>query len=164
MTSSPEVLAKHEYNTSYSLNISIYISSHQNSIIVYSFMGVVSSLIALVGSVIILLALRRCSCRHSSLVISDLAIALVGQPWHFVYLLAIAWNNPRLCCAVGLPHSLLTTFLGAVSFWTLTVKSCPGQIPCSSSSSSLRIPLCREVPSHCSSSHHLLVVPRLENF
>lgn len=131
MTSSPEVLVKAEYNISCSLDISIYIFSHQNSGIVYTFMGVANvlfSITALVGNVIILLALRRCTSLHPSskslfysLAISDFAIGLVGQPMFCVYLLAIAWDNPRLFCAVGLPYSLTASFLAIVSFWTLTV-------------------------------------------
>ena len=86
------------------------------------------SITALVSNVIILLALRRSTCLHPtskslfySLAISDLATGLVGQPLYSVYLLAIAWDNARLFWGVGLPHTIITTCLGTVSLWTLTV-------------------------------------------
>lgn len=131
---SPEVnqtASETEYNITCSLDIFIYISSRQNSAIVYTFMGVGSilfSLTALVGNTIILLALRRCTSLYPaskslfySLAISDFAIGLVAQPLFAAYLLAIAWDNARLFCIVGLPYSLTASFLAIVSFWTLTV-------------------------------------------
>lgn len=131
MNRSLEVTPTANYNITCSLNISIYISSRQNSLIVYTFMGVANalfSLTALVGNTIILLALRRCTSLHPSskslfysLAISDFAIGLVGQPLFSVYLLAIAWDNAELFCVVGLPYSLVASFLAIVSFWTLTV-------------------------------------------
>ena len=131
MTSSSQVLAKTEYNISCSVDISFYISSRQNSAAAYIFMGITNALFsitAIVGNIIILLALRRCTSLHPtskslfySLAISDLATGLVGQPLFSMYLLAVAWDNPRLFCAVVLPHSLITSLLGTVSLWTLTV-------------------------------------------
>ena len=120
-----------EYNMSCSLDISIFVSSRQNSPILYIFMGIgntLFSLTALVGNTVILLALRHCTSLHPSskslfcsLALSDFAIGLIAQPLFAVYTLAISWNNPRLFCAVGLPYSLAASFLAIVSFWTLTV-------------------------------------------
>lgn len=131
MSDSPKAAPTAEYNITCSLNISIYISSRQNSAIVYTLMGVANalfSLTTLAGNTVILLALRRCSSLHPSskllfysLAISDIAIGLVGQPLFSAYLLAIAWDDARLFCAVGLPYSLTASFLAIVSFWTLTV-------------------------------------------
>jgi len=94
-------------------------------------MGVTNSLFSItatVGNVIILLALRRCISLHPtskslfySLAISYLAIDLVGVPLFSVYLLTIPWDNPRLFCAVGLPHTLITSLFGTASLCTLTV-------------------------------------------
>ena len=131
MNRSPEAIPTAEYNITCSLDISIYISSRQSSAIIYTFMGaanVLFSLIALAGNTIILLALRRCTSLHPSskslfysLAMSDFAIGLAGQPLFTMYLFAIAWNNARLFCVVGLPYSLVASFLAIVSFWTLTV-------------------------------------------
>ena len=86
------------------------------------------SITALVGNVIILLALRRSTSLHPtskslfySLAISDLATGLIGQPLYSVYLLAIAWDHARLFRGVSLPHTIIPTCLGTVSLWTLTV-------------------------------------------
>ena len=97
----------------------------------YIFIGVANglfSITALVSNVTILLALRRSTSLQPtsksfySLAISDLSTGLVGQPLYSVYLLAIAWDNAgRLFCVVGLPHTIITTCLGTVSLWTLTV-------------------------------------------
>ena len=77
---------------------------------------------------IILLALRRYSSLHpsskalfSSLAISDFGVDLVAQPLFAAYTLAIAWDNPGLFCIVGLPYSLFSSFLGLVSFCTISV-------------------------------------------
>ena len=74
------------------------------------------------------MALRHCTTLHPSskllfysLAVSDFAIGLIAQPLFAVYALAIAWNNSGLFCAVGLPYSLVASFLAIVSFWTLTV-------------------------------------------
>ena len=131
MTTSPKVLTKLEYNITCSVDISFYISSRQNFPVAYTLMGVTNALFSITAfacNVIILLALRRCNSLHPTskllfyiLAISDLATGLVGQPLYSVYLFAIAWDNPRLFCAVGLPHTLITSLLGVVSLWTLTV-------------------------------------------
>lgn len=120
-----------EHNFSCSLDISIFVLSRQSSIVAYVFMGfgnILLSIMALVGNTVIILALRHCSSLHPSskslfysLAISDFAIGLVGQPLFAAYTLAIAWNNARVFCAVGLSYSLVAQFLGLVSFWSLTV-------------------------------------------
>ena len=120
-----------EYKTSCSLDISIFVSSRQNPAILYIFMGIgniVLSVTALAGNTVILVALRHCTSLHPSskllfcsLAVSDFAIGVIAQPLFAVYTLAIAWNNPRLFCAVGLPYSLAASLLAFVSFWTLTV-------------------------------------------
>ena len=112
------------------LDISIFISFSQARI-AYHFLGIgniLCSLTALTGNAIILLALRRCSSLHpsskalfSSLAISDFGVGLVAQPLFAAYTLAIAWDNPGLFCIVGLPYSLFSSFLGLVSFCTISV-------------------------------------------
>ena len=119
------------YNSSCSLDVSIFVLSRQSSTILYVLMGfgnILFSVTALVGNTIILLSLRRCSSLHPSskalfvsLAMSDFAIGLVGQPLFAAYTLAIAWNNAGVFCAVGLPYSLVASFLALVSFWSLTV-------------------------------------------
>ena len=124
------VLAK--YNIScFGGGISIFISLRQNFVIPYAFMAVGSvlcSLTAVVGNTIILLALRRSKsllpaskALFYNLAISDLAVGLVAQPLFTTYLLAVSCDNPRVFCAVGLPYSLVSSFLGYASLWTLTV-------------------------------------------
>ena len=118
------------YNGSCTLDISIFISLSQAPI-AYRFLGIgniLCSLTALTGNAIILLALRRCSSLHpsskalfSSLAISDFGVGLVAQPLFAAYTLAIAWDNPGLFCIVGLPYSLFSSFLGLVSFCTISV-------------------------------------------
>ena len=120
-----------EYNTSCSLDISIFILSHQNSAIVYITIvvrNIMFSLTALVGNAVILLALRHCTSLHpsskslfNSLAISDFVIGLVGQPLFAIYALAIAWNDAELFCSVGLSYSLTAAFLALVSIWSWTV-------------------------------------------
>ena len=120
-----------EYNASCSLDISIFILSHQSSAIVYIIIGIgniLFSLTALVGNTVILLALRHCTSLHPSskslfygLAISDFVIGLFGQPLFAVYTLAIARNDARLFCSVGLTYSLTASFLALVSIWSLTV-------------------------------------------
>ena len=90
--------------------------------------NILFSVTALVGNTIILLSLRRCSSLHPSskslfvsLAMSDFAIGLVGQPLFAAYTLAIAWDDAGVFCAVGLPYSLVASFLALVSFWSLTV-------------------------------------------
>ena len=124
MTSSPEVLVKPEYNISCSLNISIFISSHQNSAFVYIFMGVANGLFSITALVVVVgpsMLYKSSKSLFYSLAISDLVIGLVGQPLYSVYLLAIAWDNARLFCVEGLPHTIITTCFSTVSLWTLTV-------------------------------------------
>ena len=118
------------YNGSCTLDISIFISLSQAPL-AYHFLGIgnlLCSLTALTGNAIILLALRRCSSLHpsskalfSSLAISDFGVDLVAQPLFAAYTLAIAWDNPGLFCIVGLPYSLFSSFLGLVSFCTISV-------------------------------------------
>ena len=118
------------YNGSCTLDISIFISLSRAPL-AYHFLGIgnlLCSLTALTGNAIILLALRRCSSLHpsskalfSSLAISDFGVGLVAQPLFAAYRLAIAWDNPGLFCIVGLPYSLFSSFLGLVSFCTISV-------------------------------------------
>ena len=89
--------------------------------------SVLCSLTAVVGNTVILLALRRSKSLHPatkalfySLAISDFAVG-ISQPLFTAYLLAVSLRNERLFCAVGLPFSLTSSFLGLVSLWTLTV-------------------------------------------
>lgn len=124
-------MTRADYNSSCSLDFSIFLLSRQSSTIVYVLMGfgnILFSVTALVGNTIILLSLRRCSSLHPSskslffsLAMSDLAIGLVGQPLFAAYTLAIAWDDAGVFCAVGLPYSLVASFLALVSFWSLTV-------------------------------------------
>ena len=118
------------YNGSCTLDISIFISLSQAPF-AYHFLAIgnlVCSLTAITGNAIILLALRRCSSLHpsskalfSSLAISDFGVGLVAQPLFAAYTLAIAWDNPGLFCIVGLPYSLFSSFLGLVSFCTISI-------------------------------------------
>ena len=118
------------YNGSCTLDISIFIYLSQAPF-AYHFLAIgnlVCSLTAITGNAIILLALRRCSSLHpsskalfSSLAISDFGVGLVAQPLFAAYTLAIAWDNPGLFCIVGLPYSLFSSFLGLVSFCTISI-------------------------------------------
>ena len=118
-------------NNSCSIDISFFILSRHNPSILYFFIGIgntLCSISAVTGNAIILLALRRCSLLHFSskalffsLALSDFAVGLVSQPLYAAYTFAVAWNNARLYCTVGLPHTLFTTFLGLASFWTQMV-------------------------------------------
>ena len=120
-----------EYNTSCSLDISIFILSHQNSAIVYITIvvrNILFSLTALVGNTMILLALRHCTSLHPSskslfysLAVAVFVIGLDGQPVFAVYTLAMAWNDGERFCSVGLPYSLTAAFLALVSIWSWTV-------------------------------------------
>ena len=119
-----------KYNISSSLDISLFIFARQNSSFSYILLAigsVMSSLAALVGNTIIIIALGRSKSMHSvtkalfySLTISDLATGLT-QPLFVAYLLGAAWDNAWLYCTVTLPFSLMTSFFSTMSLWTLSI-------------------------------------------
>ena len=119
-----------KYIISCSLDISFFIFARQNSSFSYILLAmgsVMSSLAALVGNTIVILALGRSKSMYSatkalfySLAFSDLATGLT-QPLFVAYLLGAAWDNAWLYCTVGLPFSLTTTFFSMVSLWTLSI-------------------------------------------
>ena len=88
--------------------------------------NLVTSVLSVLGNIVILSALRKCQTLHSpskallcSLALTDLVVGLVVLPLFITYYLTIILEMPTYYCAIGVSYGRTSSFVAAASLFTI---------------------------------------------
>ena len=106
-----------------------YPALQQFSTTIYIFacvINVMTSILSVLGNVLILSALRKCQTLHSpskallcSLALTDLVVGFVVLPLFITYYLTIILEMPTYYCAIGVLYGRTSSFVAAASLFTI---------------------------------------------